>query len=76
MTSDRFLREAEREYVSPVVSAMIEGLLGNTDAAFEGLELAYAERDPLWAVIKYWPAFGFLRGDPRWDELLRKIGLT
>ena len=55
---------------------MIEGLLGNTDAAFEGLELAYAERDPLWAVIKCWPAFGFLRGDPRWDELLRKIGLT
>tara|TARA_B100000953_G_scaffold246561_1_gene208623 strand:- start:1210 stop:1377 length:168 start_codon:yes stop_codon:yes gene_type:complete len=55
---------------------MIEGLLGNTDAALESLELAYAERDPLWAVINYWSAFGFLREDPRWDELLRKIGLA
>jgi len=58
------------------LSAMIEGLLGNTDAALESLELAYAERDPLWAVINYWSAFGFLREDPRWDELLRKIGLA
>ena len=39
---------------------MTEGVLGNMDAAFEALELAYAERDPTLVVAKYWPGF-----DPR-----------
>ena len=53
-----------------------EALLGNMDAAFEGLELAYAERDATLVVVKYWPGFDVLRGDPRFDEFLRKMGLT
>ena len=46
------------------------------DAAFEALELAYAERDPILTVAKYWPYFDSLRDDPRWDEFLRKMGLA
>ncbi len=71
------LRErSEREYIQPMWSAVIEGLLGNMDAAFEGLELAYAERDPILIATKYWPGFDVLRDDPRWDEFLRKLGLS
>ncbi len=46
------------------------------DAAFEALELAYSERDVILVVAKYWPGFDPLRGDPRWDEFLQKMGLT
>ena len=71
------LRErSKREYVQPIWSAISEGLLGNMDAAFEALELAYAERDPILPLVKYWPGFDSLRDDPRWDELLRKMGLA
>ena len=71
------LRErSEREYVQPAASAISDGLLGNMDAAFEGFEMAYAERDPLLALAKYYPGFDALRDDPRFDELLRKMGLT
>ncbi len=71
------LRErSEREYVQPIWRAISEGLLGNMDAAFEALELAYAERDPTLVVAKYWPGFDSMRDDPRRDELLRRMGLT
>ena len=71
------LRErSEREYVQPAGSAICDGLLGNMDAAFEGLEMAYAERDPLLAMAKYYPGFDPLRDDPRFDEFLQKMGLT
>ena len=71
------LRErSEREYVQVVWLAVTEGLRGNMDAAFEALELAYAEHDPTLVVAKYWPGFDSLRDDPRWDELLRKMGLA
>ena len=70
------LRErSEGEYIQPAWNAIIEGLLGNMDAAFEALELAYAERDTILTVAKYWPYFDPLRDDPRWDELMRKMGL-
>ncbi len=69
------LREwSEREYVY-VQLAVGETLLGNMDAAFEALELAYAERDPTLVLAKHWPGFDPLRGDPRWDELLQRMDL-
>ncbi len=71
------LRErSEREYVQPVWWVLGEALLGNLDAAFEALELAYAERDAILACAKYWPRFDLLRDDPRWDEFLQKMGLA
>ena len=73
---DELRERSEREYVQPVWRVVGEALLGNMDAAFEALTLAYAERDSILAVAKYWPAFDPLRDDPRWDEFLQKMGLT
>ena len=73
---DELRERSEREYVQTVWWVIGEGLLGNMDAAFEALELAYAERDPTLALAKYWPGFDPLRDDPRWDEFLQKMGLA
>jgi serine/threonine-protein kinase len=71
---DELRERSEREYVY-VFLATGEALLGDMDTAFEALELAYAERDPTLVLAKYWPGFDLLRGDPRWDELLRRMEL-
>ncbi len=73
---DELRERSEHEYIQPVWQVFGEALLGNRDAAFEALELAYAERDTILALVKYWPEFDPLRGDPRWDEFLQKMGLT
>jgi hypothetical protein len=49
--------------------------LGRKDEAFEWLERAYEEREALLVWVKVQPAFDPLRDDPRFDALLKKIGL-
>jgi serine/threonine protein kinase/tetratricopeptide (TPR) repeat protein len=50
-------------------------LAGNRDKAFEYLEKAYANQDDeLTAIIRF-PAFDSLKSDPRWAQLLHKVGL-
>jgi tetratricopeptide (TPR) repeat protein len=62
-------------YVSPVDFANIFAKLGEADQAFLWLGRAYEERAPWLTNIKTDPAFEPLRSDPRFAELLRKIGL-
>jgi DNA-binding winged helix-turn-helix (wHTH) protein/TolB-like protein/Tfp pilus assembly protein PilF len=46
------------------------------DKAFELLEKAYAEHSPDLVYIKVEAPFRDLAGDPRYEDLLRRIGLT
>ncbi|MCH8912571.1 MAG: tetratricopeptide repeat protein, partial [Planctomycetes bacterium] len=66
---------SERAYVSPYVLALIYMGLGEKDQAFAWLETAYAERAINLVVLKVDPRYDELRGDPRFDDLLRRIGL-
>jgi TolB-like protein/Tfp pilus assembly protein PilF len=52
------------------------GARGEADAAFEWLERSYAQRDPGLAFVKCEPIFRSLHGDPRWETLLEKLGLS
>jgi tetratricopeptide (TPR) repeat protein len=63
-------------YVSPVSLAQIYLHLGETDRAFEYLERGYEERDPwlLWNKVN--PVFDSLHSDPRFQDLLARIGLS
>jgi TolB-like protein/Tfp pilus assembly protein PilF len=71
------LRErSEREYVQPIWHVISAAQHGNMDAAFEALERAYDDRDPVLCVAKYWPQLDPLRGDPRWEGFLRRMGLV
>jgi serine/threonine-protein kinase len=59
--------------VSPFFLAVAHTGLGESTAAIEWLERAYAERDWLVCVLKTDPIFDPLRGDPRFQDLLRRI---
>ncbi|HKO23016.1 MAG TPA: protein kinase [Candidatus Eisenbacteria bacterium] len=68
--------DAEGRYLSPYSEAAIYTGLGETDAAFERLEKAYAIRDRGMVWIKVAPRLDPLRGDPRFDALLERMNLT
>ena len=48
--------------------------IGETEEAFTWPERGYRERDPLMVCLKAFPAFDPLRSDPRYQDLLRRIG--
>ena len=60
---------------SPTDCARIRAWRGETDGAFAWLDRAFAAHDPLLSGLKGDPALHSLRTDPRWNILLRKVGL-
>ena len=54
--------------------ALIHAGLGNKDEAFAQLEEAYQEHAHALLYLNVDPRFDGLRSDPRFDELLKKIG--
>ncbi|HUA14481.1 MAG TPA: tetratricopeptide repeat protein [Verrucomicrobiae bacterium] len=62
-------------YASPFIIARLYSDLGEKDKAFEWLDTAYREHDSLLIALTSWPQFDSLRSDPRFDELMRKVGL-
>ena len=50
-------------------------LLGEKDKAFEWLEKAFQERDPILVSINGTERLADLRSDPRFQDLLRRMGL-
>jgi serine/threonine-protein kinase len=68
------LKQNRRGYVSPVAVANVYTGLGARDQAFDWLEKAYQERSYYLAYLKVSPASDPLRTDPRFDDMLRRIG--
>ena len=68
--------EAKRQYVSPYNFALIHIGLGDKDQAFEYLEKAFERREDALVSLKVNPRFDSLRSDPRYDALLKRIGLS
>ena len=61
--------------VSPMGLANIYSALGEKDQTFEWLEKAYAERTPLLRALQTGRAWDPLRSDPRFKDLLKRMGL-
>jgi tetratricopeptide (TPR) repeat protein len=59
----------------PVVLALHCGEAGNLDDAFRHLDAAIASHDPALVHLAVAPQWDCLRGDPRLDERLRRMGL-
>jgi tetratricopeptide (TPR) repeat protein len=66
---------AAREYIDAILIAYIYVGLGQKDQAFAWLEKAYQERSGLMPFLKGEPKWDPLRGDARFADLLRSIGL-
>ena len=65
---------SKRRYVSPYAVAVIYTGLGEKDMAFEWLERAYADRTARLSELPD-PPFDDLRSDPRFQDLVRRVGL-
>lgn len=67
---------AKRSYVSSYQIALVYLGLRRNDEAMKQLENAYQERSTLLAYLKMDPRLDPLRSDPRFEDLLRRIGLA
>ncbi len=67
---------SKRAYVSPYMIACVYTGLEQQDRAFEMLEKAYEERDSHLVDVSLDPRLDPLRSDPRYTDLLRRVGLS
>jgi serine/threonine protein kinase/Tfp pilus assembly protein PilF len=67
--------QTSNEYVSPAQLAVLYAALGERDQAFASLEKAYAGRDLQMQYLGVDPAYDSLRSDPRFKDLVRRLGL-
>jgi len=64
-----------RRYVTPAAFVFVYIGLGDKDQAFAWLEKAYKEHSYNMAYLRAFPMNDSLRSDPKFDDLLRRIGL-
>ncbi len=64
-----------QHYVPPVRVGLIHAALEEKQQAFEWLEKAYRERSHWLLFLNVDPIFDPLRSDPRFRDLLRRVGL-
>jgi Flp pilus assembly protein TadD len=68
-------RDSTRKYVSPYNIALVWLGLGDKGQALTWLEKAYEDHSFALVSINSWPWFDPLRSDPRFQDLVRRIGL-
>ena len=66
---------AKRRYVSPYEFAVIYAGLGDHSQAFQWLERSYQDHSPDMTNLKLDPLLDPLRSDPRFANLVRRVGL-
>ena len=73
---DELNRMSGERYVSPARLAHVSAGLGDRTAALDRLEEAVAERaaDVAWLGVR--PVFASLRGEPRFEALVKRLGLA
>jgi hypothetical protein len=67
--------EMKKEYISPGELAVLYVALGEQERAFASLERAYAVHDSQLQFLGVDPSFDPLRSDPRFQDLMRRVGL-
>ena len=72
---DRFKELAKTQYVMTYHLALIYSALGDKEKSIAELETALSEHDYLLPRMKVEPFLDPLRGDPRYAELMKRMGL-
>jgi tetratricopeptide (TPR) repeat protein len=73
---DELTGVGKHSYVPPYVFAMLYTALGEKEQAFAWLDKGYQERDPYLVRLRVDEAVDPLRSDPRFSQLLQRIGLA
>jgi TolB-like protein/Tfp pilus assembly protein PilF len=68
--------QSDQRYVSPYNRARVHAASGDADLAFSWLERAWQERNPDLIELVSEPVFDPVRPDPRFADLLRRVGWT
>lgn len=63
-------------YVSPYGLAQIHATLNNKEETFKWLKIAYSDHAVWMGYLAVDPVFGRYRSDPRFQDLLRRLGLS
>lgn len=71
---DELENPAGKRYVLPYNIAKIYSAMGNAEKAFEWLERSYKEGNPDLIELNSEPIFDGIRGDPRFGELMQRVG--
>lgn len=72
----KLLQWDQREPVDPAAIVWAYVGTGNNDQAFAYLEKAYLQHSSTLTTLKVEPRFDPLRSDPRYEDLLRRVGLS
>ncbi len=72
---ERSLKDYEKGTTPAMYVAASYARLGEKELAFEWLEKAFAAREPWLSVVKNERAFDNVKSDPRFADLLKRVGL-
>ncbi len=73
---DELKKRTTERYVPPYAFALIYNGLGERDETFAWLEKGVEQRDPKMLFLKGGVQWKNLRSDPRFQNLLRRVGFT
>lgn len=73
---DELKELSEQRYVSSYEAAAIYAALGDNEQTFQLLERAYKEHCFHLVYLKVWPQFSVVSTDPRFKDLMKRIGLS
>jgi TolB-like protein/DNA-binding winged helix-turn-helix (wHTH) protein len=74
-TLENYKETAKSNYVEPVLVAEACVRIGDKECAFEWLEKGFEERDDLMINLKVEPVLDSLHSDPRFQDLVRRVGI-
>ena len=66
---------SSKRYVNPFAIAIVYVGLGDKDGAFKWLENSYRERGDILVYLKVDPRLDPIRSDPRFADLVRRVGI-
>jgi tetratricopeptide (TPR) repeat protein len=72
---ESYRESAKSGYVPPVLVAEACVRVGDKECVFEWLEKGFEERDDLMINLKVEPLFDGLRSDPRFQDLVHRVGI-
>jgi serine/threonine-protein kinase len=70
---DVLRKRSETEFVPRSALGLVLIALGDTEHALDELERGYGQRDTCLVWLKVHPMFDPLRGDPRFERLVRRM---